>query len=710
MNTKIFSLLFLLGVLMTACNDDKIIFFENHVKEEDNGGSETSVPRLFEVINLDYPGLEQVKAYCEKKDYNSATSALLEYYRNREDVINPNINKDQTSIGEFNKNIADQALEYRFYIKDKYESKDVTGKETYVLFKQDGDDKINWKYVPEKYKGDAEFVYQLHRHQWMMYQANAYVVTKDEKYVKSWIEVYGDWLQTFPCPEGKVDNSKNSEWYGLQPAHRIQAQLDMMSYFIQSENFTPEWLSTFLVALSDGVECIRKNYYKSTNILITQIESVLSAGILMPEFKKASEWLDEGSAKITEQVEAQFLNDGVHVELTPGYHIEAVYASNKLYNMAQLNNKVGYFPSNYVSLLKKAARFVMDITYPDYSFDNFNDTGASSWTKSVLLGNFRRYMAMFPDDKEIEWMATEGRQGNKPKELIQLYKDGGYYMMRSDWAPNATMLVLKNNNNPKNYVHCQPDNGTFSLYRDGRNFLPDAGFFTYGGDKESDALRKSYRATTMHNTMARNSATIADGYMNGKFLLCESKDNADVIVTENKSYGDLTHRRAVFFVNKTFFVLVDEGYDAGNTTPPVDLIFNLGDAGKVAIDDAAQAQYQYGAYTKFADNNNMQFKTFVETNDGFDCKWNTNWSSSTQNVKTLQRKWYRVRITKPMGGAARFITVIHPFTNESERAGLNISAKFTDNIGATPGTFHADGASVEVSVGGKKYDLSYKLK
>lgn len=97
--------------------------------------------------------------------------------------------------------------------------------------------------------------------------------------------------------------------------------------------------------------------------------------------------------------------------------------------MAQVNNKVGYFPTNYVGLLKKAARFVMDITYPDYSFDNFNDTGASSWTKSVLLGNFRRYMAMFPDDKEIAWMATEGKQGKTPEELIQLYKDGGYYMI-----------------------------------------------------------------------------------------------------------------------------------------------------------------------------------------------------------------------------------------------------------------------------------------
>ena len=47
--------------------------------------------------------------------------------------------------------------------------------------------------------------------------------------------------------------------------------------------------------------------------------------------------------------------------------------------------------------------------------------------------------------------------------------------------------------------------------------------------------------------MTKNSATIADGYMNGKFLLQESKGNIDVLVTENKSYGDLTHRRAIFF-------------------------------------------------------------------------------------------------------------------------------------------------------------------
>ncbi len=69
--------------------------------------------------------------------------------------------------------------------------------------------------------------------------------------------------------------------------------------------------------------------------------------------------------------------------------------------------------------------------------------------------------------------------------------------------------------------------------------------------------------------------------------------------------------------------LVDEGYDAGKTTPVVDVTFNLGNAPKVVVDEADKENFQYGAYTKFDDNNNMQFKTFVETNSGYVAKWST---------------------------------------------------------------------------------------
>lgn len=672
-----------------------------------NKPNEVVDPRLFDVINLDYPGLERVKAHYEANEYYYAAYELLQYYRNRGEVINPNVNLITPSITETEQNIADQALEYRFYIKGFQESMN-DGKATYYSFKKDG--KINWKYVPDGIT-DQEFTNQFHRQQWMFPQAKAYRISRDEKYITSWIEVYGDWLRTFPCPEGKVDKNKNVEWYGLQPAHRVQDQLDMIPYFIQSDHFTPEWLSTFLIALADEVECIRKNYYSETNILLTQIESVVTAGILMPEFEKAGEWLEEGAAKSMEQVDAQFAEDGVHVELTFGYHVEAVYALYKIYKMAQLNNKLDVFSSNYTEQLKKAARFVMDSVYPDYTVDNFNDTGSSAWTKSVLLGNFRRYAEMFPDDEGFKWMATEGIQGKAPKELIQMYTTSGYYMLRSKWSKDALMMILKNNYNPKNYWHCQGDNGTFGLYRNGRNFCPDAGFYSYGNEDPNSQASKdrvAYAATTMHNTMTKNKATIASGYMKGKFLKQDSKNGIDVLVTENQSYSDLAHRRAVFFVNKTFFVLVDEGYGTASNAP-VNLTFNIAPAGNVTIDDDKE-NYKYGAYTNFTDDNNMLFKTFTETTTGYSVETDTNSFSNELGVVSGKRKWYRVNITKESDKAARFITVIYPFKNETERTNLNIDAKFTDNNEAgTAGTFHAKGASVEVTVGGKKYELSYTI-
>ena len=294
----------------------------------------------------------------------------------------------------------------------------------------------------------------------------------------------------------------------------------------------------------------------------------------MPEFKNAEAWLSEGSQKITEQITAQFLEDGVQNELDPSYHIGVVAGFYNIYKIAQLNNKLSLFPSTYIEQLRKAARFVMDIIYPDYTIDNFNDTRSASYTKNVLLRNLRQYSEMFPDDAEMKWMSTEGKQGTTPAGLVQIYDASGYYMLRSGWGKSSTMMILKNNNNPDNKWHCQPDNGTFGIYRNGRNFFPDAGVYSYGGTSASNEDRKTFLATKNHNTMTALSATIADGYMKGEFLKHETKGNTQILVTQNQIKAGLTHRRAVFFVDKEFFVLVDEGYGDGNKDK-INLNFHL---------------------------------------------------------------------------------------------------------------------------------------
>lgn len=79
-------------IAFTGCTDDDELY-KNSGK--DSAEEETSFPneeidqRLFKVINLDYPGLEQVKAWYETGNYYSASKALLEYYRGRIGIINP---------------------------------------------------------------------------------------------------------------------------------------------------------------------------------------------------------------------------------------------------------------------------------------------------------------------------------------------------------------------------------------------------------------------------------------------------------------------------------------------------------------------------------------------------------------------------------------------------------------------------------------------
>lgn len=75
-------------------------------------------------------------------------------------------------------------------------------------------------------------------------------------------------MAAYPCPNAKFDDNEtdknsNYQWKGLQTAERLLSQLNVMQYYLQSTNFTPEWLSTFLISIADHVEMIRKNYYQT---------------------------------------------------------------------------------------------------------------------------------------------------------------------------------------------------------------------------------------------------------------------------------------------------------------------------------------------------------------------------------------------------------------------------------------------------------------
>lgn len=698
-------------IAFTGCTDDDELY------KNSGGSTEESTPlpnekidlKLFETINLDYPGLEQVKAWYESGNYYSAAKALLEYYKGRIGINNPNVSLLISTVTADEEKWANDALKankYRFYVNNNYfEGKNEEEKKKKNPYSVQGENKsINWEFKPEG--ADNEYQKQLHRHYWMPYQAKTYQKTGNEQFVIEWKEVYADWIAKNPKPE----TPDEFKWWQLQVSQRIMGQTEMFDYYKFSTNFTPEWLSFFLVHFAEHADYLAKFRYKDeNNILLTQGTALAFAGTLFPEFKNAKEWQETGFGILNEQVKKQFLPDGMLGDLSLHYHLGSLvefYNLRKLVAQNQLPE--GTFSPEVDAILLKAAELVMHFTYPNYFIpkSNYNCTSAlnDSWmkTKSVLSKNFVKYHEMFPDNQELLFMATEGAEGTAPSTEVKAFEASGHYIFRDGWkfddeTKEGIVLIHSNNYSEESlsgadWSHNQPDNGTFELYRANRNFFPDSGVCTYMSNTDNDikALRRWFRRTDSHNTLTLDNKDIVNA--KGKLVKMEETPH-QLVVTENQGYNnDFKHRRSIFFVDKKFFVLVDEGF--GTATGTANLNFQLCEEESQATIDTDEN----GAHTLFSDGNNLLVRSFGTGN--ITCKEKEGRFSVENNRQYKKRKAYSLNMTKTADAPVRYITVLYPTNTPTEHT---IRAEFTDKG-------NANNVSVKVTINNNEYNLGYQLK
>lgn len=450
------------------------------------------------------------------------------------------------------------------------------------------------------------------------------------------------------------------------------------------------------------------------NILLSQAVALVFAGTLFPELKNASQWQKTGYDIINDQTSKLFLDDGMTNDLSLHYHIGIL---DGLYDLKRLllQNEV---PENLLSpnlneVLLKAAKVVMHFTYPSYFTKNSKDCTPAfndSWvkTRSVLNKNFKKYREMFPEDSEFEYMSTYGKSGTCPSTQIKTFPSSGFYVLRSGWDPQSTVLIHSNNVSLKlgDSSHNQLDNGTFELYRNGRNFFPDSGVCAYMAEDNEKImeLRRWFRQTKAHNTMVlgktadhEETGTENINKAAGTLLLFEEKDEYQLIVTENQGYNNFKHRRSIFYVKQPqdFFVLVDEGF--GTATGYAKLYFHLCD-GK-SVDNVLLDKEEFGAHTTFDNSNNLLIRTFGEASRNLIFKEFDGRISYQTDRKYEHRKSYAVVMRKPDNNPVRYITVLYPVDSATSPV---IKGQFVN-------TGNEDKVSVNVTINKKLYNLSYSL-
>ncbi|QNN40389.1 heparin-sulfate lyase HepC [Pedobacter roseus] len=534
----------------------------------------------FAPVNLNYSGLEKVKNAYTASKYDEAAKELLKYYREKSGRKGPDFSNaekivdNKSPLDKATKMAADSALIHHFQPQKGYGFFDY-GKD------------INWQFWPVK---DNEVRWQLHRVKWWQSMALAYNNSKNEKYAKEWMLQFADWAKKNPL--GLSEDNDRYAWRPLEVSDRLQSLVPTFAIFINSPQFSPQFLMYFLNNYHEQAKYLPTHYAAEGNHRLFEAQRELFAGTSFPEFTEAAAWRKSGIEVLNAEIQKQVYPDGVQYELSPVYHAGAIDIFLNAYRTAQKAAVANEFPETYKQTVEKMIMAFISITFPNYNQPMFGDSWLAD--KKFRIQQFQSWLDVFPKNDAIRYFATDGKEGKRPDFLSKGLSTAGFYTFRNGWSNASTIMILKAS--PPGEFHAQPDNGTFELWVNGRNFTPDAGCYVYSGDEEITKKRNWYRQTRVHSTLTLNNQNMV--ITKAQQNKWETGKNLDVLTYTNPSYADLSHQRSVLFIDQKYFLIIDEAI--GKATGNLGVHFQLKEDSKPVFDKSNNK-----VYTTYSDGNNL---------------------------------------------------------------------------------------------------------
>lgn len=577
---------------------------------------------VFALLDLDRPGLEEVRACCEKEQWGPAAGALLSYFRNRQGIFIPG--QDSREASERDSVWANDALHHTFHVLED------------PVWNYGRN--INWEYWPVK---DIEMRVQLHRQGWWASLGRMYCSTGNEKYAREYVAEFRDWVKKNPYKPFGIDQKGTVSsgsialdapnecfaWRPLEVGIRLLRWPQHLSLMLDSPQFTPEFLLEFLRAYHHNASVLMGSFSPAGNHLIHQSSGILRAGICFPEFRDAEAWVQAGVDNLNAEISRQSLPDGCHYELDPGYHIGFVESYNDAVQVALRNGRRDLFPRELLEQLVLMTDYYLDYRYPDGTHPCFSDARRhDDLADEELLEEVGRYC-------DIPLTFAEHSSG---------HPESGFYTFRNGRSGDSIIMPVKAT--VRGMWHAQPDFGTFELWAYGKVLMPDAGAYTYSGDDEIERQRAYFKATARHNAI-----TLDDrDYDDPQPRVIDWNPEAGVLTVEHEAYEGLTRRRSISFVDQKYFEIVDEVW--GAATGRLTLRNGLG-RGTVSLRPDDDYVYRDG---------DAGLAICVSGPEGSSISVDTDWFSEAMHEKS-ERPVIRLDVDRaPGSGTQRFVTRIYP--------------------------------------------------
>ena len=267
---------------------------------------------------------------------------------------------------------------------------------------------------------------------------------------------------------------------------------------------------------------------------VAETSDVGVAALVYPEWGDSEQLLALALRRSCWIVHTRFFPDGCHVDgLTRSQHEEFAHLW-RFYRLGKLGGV--QFAPEFEAQVERILKAFVYLSQPDYCLPDPGDGGRSevSAAEACALG-----IEVF-DRGDLRYIASEGMEGEPPKETSHAFPYAGYYLMRDSWRPEAQYLLFNAGGE-----RSQEDKLSFLLYAHGRRLITAPGIV--GAGKGVGMEESLYVPDPDTRWMSTPSFDFAEGWYKGSY-----GDNCDNAVTR-----DLVHKRSIFYVRGEYFILHD---------------------------------------------------------------------------------------------------------------------------------------------------------
>ncbi|HLR36142.1 MAG TPA: alginate lyase family protein [Tissierellales bacterium] len=392
---------------------------------------------------------------------------------------------------------------------------------------------LQWDYAPN---GDEEWIFMLNRHEYLYCLIIAYYLTRDESYIRKWIEIILHWIKNNPVKES------SKAWRTIEAGIRAMSWTISLKHIISTGLLKDDELSTILNSLYEHTNFIEKHFKEKdliSNWGILQTTGVLAVLMTFGETDSNKNQLNWAIDKLEKQLNFQVFEDGIHWEQSPMYHVVVVLALLKLIYISK--NEGVDLPNSIIEKSYNSSKALIYMKKPNHRQVMQSDSDDTD------LRDICTFASIIFNDGELKWAGYDfidfdtiwllGYSGLenykrikkvKPKNTSKAFEDAGNFYLRSNLSEKASFCYFHNGTLGSGHGHA--DLGHFNISYLGNDFLIDPGRYTY---VEKDLVREYLKSTRAHNTVLID---------NHPFTLCKGSWSYDKAAYSLKNYWRFTDK------------------------------------------------------------------------------------------------------------------------------------------------------------------------